>query len=334
MDTGFSGIGQIIWKWVDRLGLDAESVFAQLGLNQSVLRDLNQRIPVDKWDAIVRSVIHQVDDPCVGLHAARCWHPSDLGAFGYAWLASSSLRSALYRLQRYGKVIGTRASVAVTETRENLQVTLEQKRDDQRLRETVADFYLSMLLDMCRFNYGEALRPTLVTLTRSEPKCSEAYFRYYGCEIIFSAPKDGFKLSVHEADRALSSSNKQLAGVHDKILIGLLAALDKEDIAARCKAVILENIANGEVAAEDVAEQIHMSARTMNRRLGRAGTGFTKLLDDTRRELAEHYLADSKNSATEVTFLLGFSHQSSLTRAAKRWFGMAPRDFRRSATSS
>ena len=64
------------------------------------------------------------------------------------------------------------------------------------------------------------------------------------------------------------------------------------------------------------------------RRLESQGTKLKSLVDEMRSELASRYLADPKNSITEVAFLLGFSHPSSLSRASHRWFGMSPIEFR------
>jgi AraC-like DNA-binding protein len=107
-----------------------------------------------------------------------------------------------------------------------------------------------------------------------------------------------------------------------------IAALDKQDVVARCKAFILDRLSVGDVSVEDAADALHMSPRTLNRRLEGQGAAFSKIFDDTRRELAERYLSDSRNSISEVAFLLGFSQQSSFTRAANRWFGMSPKDYR------
>lgn len=53
------------------------------------------------------------------------------------------------------------------------------------------------------------------------------------------------------------------------------------------------------------------------------------LRDDTRRQLAEHYLAESKHSIPEVAFLLGLRQHNSFTRVANRWFTMSPKECRK-----
>ena len=63
----------------------------------------------------------------------------------------------------------------------------------------------------------------------------------------------------------------------------------------------------------------------MQRKLKAQGMSFRKLLDDTRRQLAEQYLKDSTLSVSEIAYLLGFAEVSSFSRAFRRWTGHAPR---------
>ena len=97
---------------------------------------------------------------------------------------------------------------------------------------------------------------------------------------------------------------------------------------ARCQARLLEHLCSGEVSEDAMAEQLHMSRRTLQRKLAKADLTYQKLVDDTRRDLAMRHLEDPRHSVTDVTFLLGFSQQSAFTRAFKRWTGMSPSEYR------
>jgi AraC-like DNA-binding protein len=67
----------------------------------------------------------------------------------------------------------------------------------------------------------------------------------------------------------------------------------------------------------------------MQRRLDEHGVTFADLLDEVRAELAKNKLVGSDLSLAEIGFLLGFSEQSSFTRAFKRWTGKTPLEYRR-----
>jgi len=328
METFLATMGQVFVRVVEMHGIDANALLREAGVDPAALRDPAARIPSAFWDIAGAKAAALIPDPAFGLRAARCWHPSNLGALGHAWLASSTLRTGLERLQRYSRILGEKAQLKITDTRDGLRFAYDHRRRDPVLRAIGADFALSLVLDMCRMNYGASLRPMEVRLARARPGDTEPYRHFYGCPIHFEANEDSFLLAARVAAEPLPTANRQLAGTLDSILTAQLAALDKNNIPVRCKSSLLEEITSGEVSEEDMARRLHMSRRTLQRKLAESNTTYQKLVDDTRRDLALRYMEDPRNSITDVTFLLGFSGQSAFTRAFNRWTGMSPTTYR------
>jgi AraC-like DNA-binding protein len=79
-----------------------------------------------------------------------------------------------------------------------------------------------------------------------------------------------------------------------------------------------------------VARELHMSARTLQRRLEQEGTSFTTLVDVARLARSRELLADRARSLTEIAFDLGFADLATFSRAFKRWTGVPPGQWRRS----
>lgn len=79
---------------------------------------------------------------------------------------------------------------------------------------------------------------------------------------------------------------------------------------------------------ERLAAAAGTSVRTLQRRLGAEGTTFSALLDDLRREEALRLLATKGPSVSEVSAMLGYAQQTSLTRAVRRWTDATPRQQR------
>jgi AraC-like DNA-binding protein len=94
------------------------------------------------------------------------------------------------------------------------------------------------------------------------------------------------------------------------------------------RALIIRRLPDGEPQRPKIASLLGLSERTLQRRLAAEGTAFERLLDDTRRELARHYLGQRNVSLTDIAYVLGFSDQSSFFRASRRWFGSSPRYYR------
>jgi AraC-like DNA-binding protein len=328
METFLATAGQVFMRMVEMHGIDAHALVRAAGVDSATLRDPSARLPSSKWDSLVARAAALISDPAFALRAARCWHPSNLSALGHAWLTSSTLRTGLQRLGRYSRIVGEKAQIELTDTREGLRVVYDHRRRDPLLRAIGTDLALSMILDMCRMNYGASLRPVEVRLTRAKPENSEPWKHFFGCPVQFDANEDSLLLSPRAAGEVLPTANRQLAGMLDGILAAQLATLDKENVAARCKSNLLEHLTSGELSADDMAKQLHMSRRTLQRKLSEADTTYEKLVDETRKDLALRYMDDATKSVTEVTFLLGFSGPSAFTRAFKRWSGVSPTTYR------
>ena len=237
---------------------------------------------------------------------------------------------------RYFRIVGERGHFETEEMPKGLKLRFWAGRGDPAKDPVAAvavDVGMALLLDMCRLTAGAALRPVAVSLRRRRPVSPLAYERFFGCPVEFGAKENAFVLSATDADKPLDSSNRQLASVFDKMLAEQLARLDRTDVVARCKAAILERLTTGEISEAEAAAQLHMSSRTLQRKLAEARTSYKSLVDGTRQDLALRYIDDPHRSITDITFLLGFAGPSSLTRAFKRWTGVSPSEYRATASA-
>jgi len=236
---------------------------------------------------------------------------------------------------RYFRIIGERGHFETEEVVDGLKLRFWAGRGDPATEPVAAvavDIGMSLLLDMCRLNAGAALRPLAVSLRRLRPASVLAYERFFGCAIEFAAKENALVLAAADADRPLQTSDQLLASVFDQMLAEQLARLDRSDVVARCKAAILEHLASGEASEDEAAARLHMSPRTLQRKLAEARTSYSALVDATRKDLALRYIDDPQRSITDITFSLGFAGPSSLTRAFKRWTGVSPSDYRATAS--
>jgi AraC-like DNA-binding protein len=130
------------------------------------------------------------------------------------------------------------------------------------------------------------------------------------------------------ADEMLTGANPELAILNDKVVTRRLALIDREDIIARVQATLMDLLPQGNISDDAVANALHMSVRTMHRKLTEENNNFRTLLVEMRRDLAEQYILDNSLTLTEISLLLGFSESSSFSRAFKSWTGTAPSEVR------
>src|SRR5262249_53361122 len=127
-DTGLASMGKTFRRLLEMHGLDAVQIAQQADVDLEKIPGPSERIAIDKIDAMLRVAIPLIRDPAFGLQAARCWHPSELGVLGYAWLSSSTLRTGLERAVRYSRLIGERGITEIEDTKQGLKVRFWAKR--------------------------------------------------------------------------------------------------------------------------------------------------------------------------------------------------------------
>jgi AraC-like DNA-binding protein len=328
LETTLATCQQVLERLMRMHGLDARAEFVRHGIDPTLLTDPRARIPADDTDALIRDVAGRIGDPAFGLDAAHCWHPTNLGPLGHAWLASSSLRRGLQRIERYGRLIGQRAGITVRDEPGGVAVVLDNPRRDPLVAAVTTDMALSVLLDMCRTNAGASFRPIEVRLMRAPPADPARYGAAFGCPVHFGAAERSLLLPRTQVDAPLPTGNREIIGLLDGMLADDLARLERSDTVARCKALLLRRLASGEVTATQVSRDLAMSRRTLHRRLAEAGTTWQQLVDETRRELAMRLIEDHWRPIGEITFELGFSQQSAFARAFRRWAGASPTAYR------
>jgi len=318
-----------LWKTIDSYGIDPAPLFAAEGIRIQPPIDPGTRLSYEKIDRIRAKGAELSGDEAFGLRAAAFYLPSQLGALGYALHASLTLRSACMRLERFVRVLNDRARVSVTDSDRCLVVTIDLGRES--ISETVRDDgALATVTQMFRSISGDHFRLHSVSFKHARPRDMQPYFEFFGCELDFDQAENQLLFPLSIADEILAGASPELALLNDKVVTRRLARIDKNDIVARIRAVLVDQLPQGNISDETVAAALHMSVRTMHRKLADVNNNFRALLVGMRRDLAEAYIMDNTLTLTEISLLLGFSEPSSFSRAFKSWTGTAPSEARQS----
>ena len=325
--TIFAPAMDLTWKIIESYGHDPAPLFESQHIDVRKISDPNARMSKTALNAVWANAAKLIDDPSFGLRSAEFLHPSHMGALGYAWLASTSLRTALNRLSRYVHFIADNIEVDLIEGNEKFEVTVRECDVTNRMS-WASDSSLAIVITLCRINYGSKLNPVSVDFQHAEPRNSGNYFALFKCPVNFGEEVDRITLNKDAVDKKLPSANPQLAQLSDQVMIQTLARLNKERIVPRVKSAIIDLLPSGNVNDEMVAEALNMSTRALQRKLQKKETTFKQLLTETRQELADKYIRNNQLSLTEISFMLGFSEVSSFSRAFKRWTGESPSEYR------
>jgi AraC-like DNA-binding protein len=125
------------------------------------------------------------------------------------------------------------------------------------------------------------------------------------------------------------AADPALALVLEEHMQRLLEGLPTQDpFVHRTCGELLQALQRGAASLEVLADALHVSPRTLRRRLEEHGTSYKTLLDELRRELAFHYVGRSGEPTDAIAARLGFTEPSTFYRAFKRWSGTTPALYR------
>jgi len=317
----------VLWELLKANHIEPSDVFSHYNLKHSDLKNTEYRVPIKVIAKLWDHAYELIESPCFGLDSYKYWHPSYMGALGYAWLSSTTLREGFLRLSRFISILTNTGQINIKEDAADFTINFDYGQ--LGINPARSDNALSIVLHMCRINYPEPLNPSRVTFTHSEPSCTGDYFAYFKSNIYFNEPFDSLSFPLEIIDTALPGANKQLAQLNDQVMLQYLQEITfdglKNGLEEQVKAIIVSKLPSGIVTGHMVADELNMSYRSLQRKLTESGTTFKKLFEQSRHTLAEKYVTEGKMSMTEITFMLGFSELSSFSRAYKRWTGHSPR---------
>jgi AraC-like DNA-binding protein len=124
-----------------------------------------------------------------------------------------------------------------------------------------------------------------------------------------------------------------LATVAPQLEAELTEQLAQSNFSEQAKGILKRLLAGQRPGIDDLARELHMSTRTLQRRLTDQAITFQRLLEEARRELARHYLLHSSGELNETAYLLGYEDANSFFRAFHQWEGTSPGQWRRSCLS-
>lgn len=298
------------------------------GVDPARLSDPEARIPHRAAIAVWELAGRLSGDPDLGLHVAEALEPGAFGAIEYAVRTSQTLGAGLERLFRYHRVLHDAAEVGLTIDGERAVLSHRLPLPGGAPR-PVSEFVLAGWLLSTRRATGVDWKPLQVRFPHAEPGDTAEHRRIFRAPLRFEhgrselvLPRRLLDLPMLQADPALQSIvEREVCTIHR----GLPGAESATDSVRR---LLGDQLCDGEPRLERLAYELHMSPRTLNRRLLAEGTSFRRVLTDVRCELAERYLQERRLAVGEIAFLLGFSEASAFHRAFRRWTGSTPAAYR------
>jgi AraC-like DNA-binding protein len=210
-------------------------------------------------------------------------------------------------------------------TFEGARFVVKTPRRPRGVGRHVHEFVLALAIRRLRRATEEHVVPSRVWLAHARPREVSALLAFFGDAIEFGREDSGFELA--EPFPSMKHADAQTAEAMTRMLADRTEP--RTTFASRVSALVAESLPR-DLDAAAIAAALHMSPRTLQRRLEGEGTALTDVVARARRELAERLLSDASMPLAEVAVRCGFSELATFSRAFKRWTGKPPGQWRRS----
>ncbi len=315
----------------ERLGAEPGSLLSEAGLSTSLIRQPDGRVPIRKHMELFRKAIERTGRPDFALEVGRAFRPGTLNVVSHAAMHAPDLRAAWRTLTRYWRFVAEGTLLSLTEENEVAVMAFEMTDSSLPFAREGSEAVAAGQFFFARWLTQLDLRPNRVTFAFPEPPHAEAHRRLFEGQVDFSSertelhwPRSVLNLPTVAADPKLEHL------FQDRIRESLDALTTETDpeVVSQVRTVVITQLRGGDVSLSQVAQELAVSRRSLQRRLSDAGTSFQTILDDCRRSLCVHHLSRRDLSVEEVAFLAGFSEPSSFFRAFRRWTGCTPGEWR------
>jgi AraC-like DNA-binding protein len=302
------------------------------GLDLAALAAPGARLPLATVIAIVERARARTGEHAIGFHLGLQMRISWHGFLGFAAMSSATVKDALETAVRFAPTRTNALALHLDVLGDTAALVIEERAPLGSARDAIILALVTGIWQIGNHLCGQVLRGA-AELAFPEPAYMPTYARLAPAILRFDQPQHRMvfdaailALPIGERDPVAQQQAREQC---ERELEALGAA---DDPSAQVRALLPTEVTgatSGFRTLEEVAERMHVSVRTLKRRLTERGTTFSALLDQVRRERATLLLRAGELSVDEIGARLGYSDPANFARAFRRWTGSSPRAFRR-----
>jgi AraC-like DNA-binding protein len=312
---------------LEELGVRAPAVLRRAGLPQALINQPRVLLNTEELFALWRAVGEVSTDPSIGLLLGTETKTERFHPIGLAALSSENFGSAIDQMARY-KQLTCPEEILQEKDDEEWSIQFRWLLADEVEPPVLIECCFAWVLSTARVGTGTRISPVRVEFVqpRTHVKTIE---RHFGCPVVCGTPRNAIIFRATDANRPFVTRNAELLGIlAPQFDEELKEENGDENFIERVRIAIQQRLTGRRPTIEDIADALHISSRTLQRRLQDDGSSFQRVLDEARHQLARHYLNNSVLELNEAAYLLGYEDGNSFVRAFRTWEGVPPARWR------
>ncbi|HMH11682.1 MAG TPA: AraC family transcriptional regulator [Edaphobacter sp.] len=308
-------------------GVRLAAVLRSAGLPASLFDQPRVLVTTDELFAFWRGVGEVSLDPAIGLYLGTESKPEHFDPIALATLSTSSFGEAMRQMSRY-KELSCPEEIIHENDSEEWSIQFRWLQAQEHEPNILTDLCFAYVLSIARHGTGTTMSPLRLELVRPRTY-AKSLERHFGCPVVFGGTRNALIFRALDADRPFITQNAELlAMLAPQLDEELKQHKDQESFPERVRGTIQKKLTGRRPKMRDIARELHISSRTLQRRLQDAGYSFQQVLEEARHQLARHYLISSLLELNETAYLLGYEDSGSFVRAFRTWEGIPPAHWR------
>mgnify|MGYP000438104902 CR=1 FL=1 len=336
--TTLSTIPRLIAQVLSIYDVDPEPIFSAANIDMT--SDAQTRVPMANMATLWKLAVQETKNNELGLVAASLFQPVYLKSIGMAWLASANLEEGLKRFIASSQLVNTVMQIELTERDgadgEEILIQYQRRLTTSNIIKThpcAIELGIGFFLKMFRLAAGKNIPAIGVYFTFPIEQNNKAYEDYFQCPVYGNQAVNGIAFSKALLTETLPTHDVELVEMNELVINKHLASMDNGETSNKVIKMINDLLPLGCPTEEVIAYKLHMSKRTLQRKLSSEKKSFLVLLTSVRLMLAKQKLAIKTVSITEITYQLGYSSPSTFARAFKKHTQLSPLEYRTQVSS-
>jgi len=308
------------------LKISPERVLRRVGLPEDHLVTETRGVTAAQWFALWDAVEAEYGLPGLAVKLGQTFARGPFVPAIFAFSCSPNIEIGLTRLALFKPLVGP-IRLEVTRQEDAVVISFSSSEPDVSMPDSCARFEAAYFLECCRIFTGEHIVPLSIGTTGQAEDWDDLV--PFLETVPEHAPQFHITLSLQDATLPLITQNEEMwAGFEKGLRKKMLNRNVGIEMTDRVHNALLEALPSGRHTADDICTRLHVSKRTLQRKLKDEGTTFQEVLDETRSNLSHHYLKEQSLSVVEISYLLGYRDPGAFYRAFQGWTGMTPAEAR------
>lgn len=321
-------VPRAFWLALERIGLHPTAVLRKSRLPATSHVVDHCFFTTAQVFALLSAVEELADSPGVGLRLVDETDTAAHPPFSLAAFHARNFRDALLMRARF-QCLASPKKLTIREEAGQCAITIDWLYATAQPPPIAVDMDLASLVVLGRRGSCRRIVPVRVELARQDTGTC-AHEAFFGCGINYGASQDRLVFAASDLDLPFPGRNPDLLDILWPVLVSELNDLKAgRALRAEVKLAIKRRLASGRQELSEVAQDLGMSERTLQRRITGEGATFRELLVEARHDLSKHLLKDPQVDIDAVACMLGYRNTSSFYRAFRDWEGMTPRRWRK-----